>query len=136
MQVSLFDNEDPEAHFRLGEAVAPLRSEGVLIVGAGMSVHNLHALRSMHLDPRPQPWAVSFDEALRDAVVAPSPERRERMAELVRRPDARMSHPTMDHLMPIYVTAGAAGADAAEQVWTMQEGGFGWAQYRFGDVPS
>ena len=42
----------------------------------------------------------------------------------------------MDHLMPIYVVAGAAGDDAGKRTWTLHEGSMGWAQYRFGDLPS
>lgn len=137
VQVSLYDNEDPDAHFRLGQAVAPLRDQGVVIVGAGMSVHNLRSLRSMGIDNRPRPWAVSFDEALKDAVLTPAAEGRQaRMTEVTLRPDARDAHPTFDHLLPVHVAAGAAGDDAAEQIFTMQELGLGWAQYRFGEVPS
>ncbi len=51
------------------------------------------------------------------------------------RRDARQSHPTMDHLMPVYVAAGAAGDDAGKQTWTLQESTFAWGQYVFGTVP-
>jgi len=137
VQVSLYDNEDPDAHFRLGQAVSSLRDEGVVIVGAGMSVHNLRALRTVGFTSTPQPWSVSFDNALRDAVLTPAAEGRQaRMAEVTRRPDARQAHPTFDHLMPVYITAGAAGEDKAEQIWTLQESAMAWAQYRFGDVPA
>lgn len=138
VQVSLFKSEDPDAHFRLGQAVAALRDEGVVIIGAGMSVHNLRDMWTVMSsdDPgRPLPYAVSFDEALRDAVQAPVAERQMRMATVCGRPDAKQAHPWMDHLMPVYVAAGAAGADVGKQLWTMQEGCFAWAQYRFGDVP-
>jgi aromatic ring-opening dioxygenase catalytic subunit (LigB family) len=135
--VSLYDNEDPDAHFRLGQAVAPLRDEGVVIIGAGMSVHNLRAMRTAWGNPIPQPWSVSFDEALRDAVISgPVEGRQARMSDLVRRPDARLAHPTFDHLLPVHIAAGAAEEDEAVQVWTMQEASFAWAQYRFGEVPA
>lgn len=138
VQVSLYHSEDPDQHYRLGQAVASLRDEGVVIIGAGMSVHNLRDMRTMMMsdDPsRPLPYAVSFDNALKEAVEAPVEERQMRMAAVCGRPDAKQAHPWMDHLMPIHVTAGAAGSDVGKQLWTKQEGCFAWAQYRFGEVP-
>lgn len=132
VQVSLFHSEDPDAHYRLGRAVSALRDEGVVIIGAGMSVHNLYDMGS---SPEPMPYSVSFDDALKDAVEAKVDERQEKMAQICRRPDAKQAHPWMDHLMPIHVAAGAAGDDAGKQLWTMKEGSFAWAQYRFGSVP-
>lgn len=46
VQVSLFDNGDPEKHYRMGQALQGLRDEGLLIIGAGMAVHNLHDFRA------------------------------------------------------------------------------------------
>jgi 4,5-DOPA dioxygenase extradiol len=46
VQVSLFSNEDSDQHYRMGQALAGLRDEGVLIIGAGMAVHNLHDFRA------------------------------------------------------------------------------------------
>lgn len=138
VQVSLFHSEDPDQHYRLGQAVAGLRDEGVVIIGAGMSVHNLQDMRKtmMSDDPsKPLPYAVSFDNALKEAVEAPVGERQMKMAMVCGRPDAKQAHPWMDHLMPAYVTAGAAGLDAGKQLWTKPEGSFAWAQYRFGEVP-
>jgi 4,5-DOPA dioxygenase extradiol len=136
VQVSLFNNEDPYAHFRLGEAVAPLRDEGIVIIGTGMTVHNLRDMRFAWGKPEPLPYAVSFDNALKEAVEAEPAVRKERMAEILKRPDARQAHPWMDHLMPVYVAAGAAGEDRGKQTWTLHEASFAWAQYRFGEVPS
>ncbi|KAK1999804.1 Extradiol ring-cleavage dioxygenase, class III enzyme, subunit B [Colletotrichum falcatum] len=132
VQVSLLRGEDPDAHYRLGRAVSALRDEGVVVIGAGMSVHNL---RHMDSGPEPLPYAVSFDDALKDAAEAAPHERQRKMAQLCSRPDARQAHPWMDHLMPIHVAAGAAGDDLGEQLWTMKEGSFAWAQYRFGSAP-
>ncbi|KAK6224281.1 hypothetical protein QIS74_02608 [Colletotrichum tabaci] len=132
VQASLFRSEDPDAHYRLGRAVSALRDEGVVVIGAGMSVHNLH-----HMDsgPEPLPYAVSFDDALKEAVEAGVDERQEKMAQVCSRPDAKQAHPWMDHLMPVHVAAGAAGDDLGKQLWTMKEGSFAWAQYRFGPLP-
>ncbi|KAI0475771.1 LigB-domain-containing protein [Xylariaceae sp. FL0804] len=136
VQVSLYGNEDVDAHYRLGRAVAALRSEGVVVIGAGMSVHNLRDFRLTRGSRQPLPYTVSFDEALRAAVEVPAAERQASMAALARRPDARQAHPTFDHLMPVYVAAGAAGDDEGKRTWTLHEGCMGWAQYRFGEVPS
>ncbi|KAK3331027.1 Extradiol ring-cleavage dioxygenase, class III enzyme, subunit B [Apodospora peruviana] len=138
VQVSLFENEDPDAHYRLGQAVSPLRDEGIVIICTGMTVHNLRDFRLAMAQPlgKPLPYAVSFDNALKEAVESPVDVRQTKMAEVTKRPDARQAHPWMDHLMPVYIAAGAAGDDLGKQTWTMPEGSMAWAQYRFGDVPS
>jgi aromatic ring-opening dioxygenase catalytic subunit (LigB family) len=136
VQVSLFNNEDPDAHYRLGQAVASLRDEGVVIIGTGMTVHNLRDFRFVGRTGPPLPYAVSFDDALKEAVEADPEVRQDRMAAVTKRPDARQAHPWMDHLMPVYVAAGAAGEDKGSQVWTLHEASFAWAQYRFGQVPT
>ncbi|KAK0656486.1 Extradiol ring-cleavage dioxygenase, class III enzyme, subunit B [Cercophora newfieldiana] len=135
VQVSLFENEDPTAHFALGRAVSSLRDQGIVIICTGMTVHNLRDLRRTWGSSTPLPYAVSFDNALKEAVEAPPSEREEKMRLATKRPDAREAHPWMDHLMPLYIAAGAAGNDLGKQTWTMHEGSFAWAQYRFGDVP-
>ncbi|TDZ61686.1 Extradiol ring-cleavage dioxygenase [Colletotrichum trifolii] len=132
VQVSLFGSEDPDAHYRLGQAVSALRDEGVVIIGAGMSVHNLY---DMSDNLQPMPYSVSFDNALKEAVEAEVDERQEKLADVCKRPDAKQAHPWMDHLTPVHVAAGAAGPDPGKQLWTMQEGSFAWAQYRFGLMP-
>ncbi|KAK0749591.1 Extradiol ring-cleavage dioxygenase, class III enzyme, subunit B [Schizothecium vesticola] len=136
VQVSLFASEDPDAHHALGAAVASLRDAGVVIIGTGMTVHNLRDMRRALAAPGPMPYAASFDEALKEAVEAPVAERQARMRELVKRRDAREAHPWMDHLMPLYVAAGAAGTDVGVRTWTLQEASFAWGQYRFGEVPA
>lgn len=134
VQVSLFDTEDPVQHYKLGQAVARLREENILIIVSGMAVHNLRDLRFTFGDPRPMPYAVSFDEALKEAVTAAPAEREKAMAQLLKRPDARQAHPTFEHLLPIHIGAGAAGEDVGKRTWTLPEGSMSWAQYRFGEV--
>ncbi|KAL1608177.1 hypothetical protein SLS60_003116 [Paraconiothyrium brasiliense] len=132
VQVSLFDNEDVDQHYRLGQALQSLRDEGVLIVGAGMAVHNLYDFRAMRGSGATMPYVYTFDEALREAAGAPPEERQAKMAALVKRDDARKAGPTLEHLLPMYVVAGAAGGDVGERLWTLAEGSLSWAQYRFG----
>ena len=134
VQVSLFDTEDADQHYRLGRAVSSLRDEGVQIIVSGMAVHNLRDMWKAMAQPTPRPYALSFDEALREAVEQPPEQRQEAMAELLKRPDARKAHPSFEHLLPIHVGAGAAGEDSGERFWTLPEGSMSWAQYRFGEV--
>lgn len=131
VQASLFASEDPHQHYRLGQAVSNLRSQNIQIIVSGMAVHNL---RDMFRGPQTQPYAASFDEALKQAVEASPDKREELMADLLKRSDARQAHPTFDHLLPIHVGAGAAGGDAGKRLWTLAEGSMSWAQYRFGEV--
>ncbi|KAF4509006.1 hypothetical protein G6O67_005320 [Ophiocordyceps sinensis] len=136
VQVSLFKSESPRDHYALGRAVARLRQDGIVIIGAGMTVHNL---RDMHVvfggNKIPLPYSVSFDNAVKEAVEVDPSVREDKMAEVCTRPDARQAHPFMDHLMPLFIAAGAAQDDRGRQTWTMHEGSFAWAQYRFGDLP-
>jgi 4,5-DOPA dioxygenase extradiol len=79
-------------------------------------------------------YVYTFDEALKEAATANPEEREARMLALMKRSDARKAHPTMEHILPIYVAAGAAGSDIGERLWTFQELSLSWAQYRFGEV--
>lgn len=134
VQVSLFDTEDPSQHYKLGQAVARLRDENILIIVSGMAVHNLRDMRFTFGKSQPMPYTVSFDEALKEAVGTTPGEREKAMVELMKRPDARQSHPSFEHLLPIHIGAGAAGEDLGKRLWTLKEGSLSWAQYRFGDV--
>ncbi|KAJ8120240.1 hypothetical protein ONZ43_g3002 [Nemania bipapillata] len=134
VQVSQYNSPDVDQHYRLGQAVAALRDENIVVIGAGMSVHNLRDLRFSFNSPQPLPYVVSFDEALKPAMEAPPAERQARLAEVAKRPDAHQAHPRFDHLMPAYIAAGAGGEDTGKQLWTFHESSMGWAMYRFGDV--
>ena len=134
VQVSLFGSEDPHLHQALGQAVSELRSQNIAIIVSGMAVHNLRDHFAIGDTSKILPYASSFDEALKAAVESEPAEREQEMAELLKRGDARQAHPTFDHLLPIYVGAGAAGEDRGKRLWTLKEGGMSWAQYRFGEV--
>lgn len=136
VQVSLFSSEDPNQHYNLGRVMASLRSRNIAIVVSGMAVHNLRDLCFTMADPKPLPYTNSFDEALKEAVTSLPADREARMAALLKRPDARQAHPTFEHVLPIYVGAGAAGEDVGKRLWTLKEGSMSWAQYRFGEVES
>lgn len=133
VQVSLFDSDDPIKHYALGQAVASLRDQGVLVIGAGMAVHNLRDYMRYGGRPEPAEYTLTFDEALKQAVEQPLEARQRAMAELLKRSDARRAHPSFEHLLPIHVAAGAAGEDVGRRVWTKPEGSMSWAMYRFGE---
>ncbi|HUK01791.1 MAG TPA: class III extradiol ring-cleavage dioxygenase [Steroidobacteraceae bacterium] len=132
VQLSLQSGLDPSAHLRLGAALAPLRERGVLIVGSGMSFHNL-AIRSIENARIPQSEA--FDTWLTQAVCAPDPA--ERSAQLTRwaaAPSARFAHPREEHLLPLMVAAGAAGTDTATHAFSGRMLGWQISGYRFGTM--
>lgn len=106
--LSLDRSLDPDLHAKAGAALAPLRDEGVLIVGSGMSFHNLRAMfgggGSAESD--------RFDAWLAEAVEAPTADgRRRRLGGWASAPGGRFSHPDEEHLIPLMVAAGAAGDD-------------------------
>jgi aromatic ring-opening dioxygenase catalytic subunit (LigB family) len=106
VQLSLKQGLDPEEHLAIGRALAPLREEGVFVVGSGMSYHNLRAF-----GPPAAPAAEAFDTWLREAATEEPGERDRRLADWARAPSARQAHPREEHLMPLMVVAGAAGGD-------------------------
>ncbi|THY27271.1 aromatic ring-opening dioxygenase LigB subunit [Aureobasidium pullulans] len=134
VQVSLFDSDDADQHYRLGEAMQGLREEGILVIVSGMAVHNLRDMWKAMQQPAPMPYSVSFDAALKQAVEQKPENRQKAMAELLQRSDARRAHPSFEHLLPIHIGAGAAGSDSGKQLWTLPQGSMSWAQFRFGEV--
>ena len=106
-QLSLKAGLDPHEHLAIGRALAPLRDEGVFVVGSGMSFHNMRAFG----DPRVGAMSEPFDRWLRETAVL-DPERRDaELARWVHAPSARDCHPREEHLLPLMVVAGAAGSD-------------------------
>jgi aromatic ring-opening dioxygenase catalytic subunit (LigB family) len=132
VQVSLRADYDPAAHLRLGRALAPLRDEGVLIVGSGSSYHNLRRF----FGPRVRREdAAQFDTWLRQTLVESAPAgRSERLLEWERAPAAREAHPQEDHLMPLHVVVGAAEEEPGRLVYSQDDflGTIALSSYRFG----
>ncbi|MBS1848357.1 MAG: dioxygenase [Actinobacteria bacterium] len=113
LQLSIRHGYDPVAHLAVGRALAPLRDEGVLILGSGFSFHNLRAMNAAGAGP-----SRDFDGWLNDAVVGHrGADRSRRLIDWASAPGARMSHPAADHLIPLMVAAGAAEDDAATRVY-------------------
>ncbi len=112
-QLSIQSRLGPGHHVRLGDALRPLRDEGVLIFASGGATHNLGELRYQRGNPAPQPWVVEFNEWLAAALLA---RRREDLVGYRERaPHAVRNHPTDEHLIPVFVALGAGDPGGATQ---------------------
>lgn len=127
VQLSLIRGLDPKQHLALGRALAPLRDEGVFIVGSGMTFHNLRAF-----GPQSSRAAEAFDGWLRESLPLPQSERDQRLSDWASAPAARLAHPREEHLLPLMVIAGAAGADRARQPYNGKILDLRLSAYHFG----
>jgi aromatic ring-opening dioxygenase catalytic subunit (LigB family) len=110
VQLSLRRGLDPVEHLAIGGALAPLRDEEVYIIGSGMTFHNLRAFR----DPRAAEPSQEFDAWIGQAATAAPEDRAHRLARWRDAPHARFAHPREEHLLPLMVSAGAAGEDRGQ----------------------
>lgn len=128
LQLSLLDSLDPAAHIAMGRALAPLREEGVLLLGSGNSYHNMQGFgRPESTEPSRQ-----FDDWLAQAVTREAPERERLLREWASAPAARHCHPREEHLLPLHVMAGAALDDPATLPLRMQALGVYVSAVQFG----
>jgi 4,5-DOPA dioxygenase extradiol len=132
-QLSVQPHAGPAAHFRMGQVIAPLRFEGVLILATGGLVHNLSAISR---DQRPPLWAAQFDDWMYRKIEDGQYEELLRYRQLA--PGAAEAHPTEEHLLPLFVAMGAGSATASgegargeslHRGWT--HGSLSMAAYRF-----
>jgi aromatic ring-opening dioxygenase catalytic subunit (LigB family) len=127
VQLSLKAGLDPALHIKVGQALQSLRNEGVLIVGSGMSYHNLRERGGRYAAN-----AAEFDAWLTEASTA-EPERRNQMlSQWEHAPSARIAHPREEHLIPLMVAAGAAGDDLGTKVFTDRSIGGTVSAFQFG----
>ena len=154
LQLSLVKGLDPSLHNTIGIALRPLRDEGVLILGSGMSFHNMGAfMKSLggRTDPSTAAKSLEFDAHLTDVCTnaahcradaeCPSSAsvraagalcvRQKMLTEWRRFPHAEFCHPREEHLAPLFVCAGAAGTNAGEKVFS-GTGSIAVSSYRFG----
>lgn len=115
--MSLLQSLDPAAHIALGRALAPLRNEGVLIVGSGMSYHNLRQFDNASAA------SVAFDTWLDGALSGDAAHRQMQLTQWATAPSARAAHPREEHLLPLMVASGAGGDAPARKIWSEMVGG-------------
>lgn len=112
-QVSLPARLDGAQAYAYGQALAPLADEGVLIIGSGSLTHNLYEVRFDAPDAAAAPYARAFADWVADAVTQRDHARLQQTMALA--PHAQRAHPTAEHLWPLMVAAGAAGAGVPAQ---------------------
>lgn len=112
-QLSIDAGYDPARHLALGRALAPLREEGVLIIGSGLSYHNLRQIYGGGSAASAQ-----FDAWLQQVLLhSPLEQRGALLERWETAPAARQAHPREDHLIPLMVAAGAAENDVATCIY-------------------
>ncbi len=126
VEMSLDASLDAAMHIAAGHALAPLREAGVLILGTGMSTHNLRALG----DPRMLLPSLQFDSWLHSAAAAPADARALALTHWHEAPGARICHPRHEHLLPLMVAAGASRG-AGRRIYNEQVLGTMISGFRF-----
>lgn len=122
LQLSVPYRWSPQQLIELGRALAPLRDEGVLVLGSGGAVHNLGGL-AWNGDAGPADWAVQFEGWLRDRLAARATDDVVAFAE--RAPAVRLAHPTVDHFLPLLVALGAASEHGGDVTFPIEGWEFG-----------
>lgn len=125
LTLSLRHSLDAAAHLAAGRALAPLRDQGVLIIGSGMTYHNMRGYRWQ--DNQPIAGADKFDDWLTETITTDPA----RLVSWADAPNARAAHPREEHLLPLMVTAGASNGANGRVVFHDRIMGAPIAAYRF-----
>lgn len=121
-QISLVRGASAAAHQKIGEALAELRGEGVLIVGSGSLTHNLYEFRGHSIDAEVPSWVSDFDTWMK--IRLENNQQESLLDYRMQAPYAARNHPSEEHLMPLFVAMGAAGEGAkAERLHASYEYG-------------
>jgi len=113
IQLSLVKGLDPEVHIKMGEALAPLREEGVFILGSGMSYHNMRGFRDSKADQDSIPFHAYLRETLADNNKSYE-EKKKGLVQWTQAPKARLNHPREEHLIPIMTILGSSKSTGGE----------------------
>jgi len=130
VQLSIKAGYDPREHIAVGRLLAPLRDQGVVIIGSGLSYHNLRLTGPAARGP-----SSNFDTWLNDSLVGHSGEDRlSRLAQWEIAPSARKAHPREDHLLPLMVAVGAAAEAPGHRLYHEDDffGAVAASSFRFG----
>ncbi len=103
VQLQIDEAEPALFHYKIGQRLAPLRDEGVLVIGSGNLVHNLHAYAWGRHVPEPYDWAVRFERRVRELLVAGEDAP---LIDYESLGDALLSVPTPDHYLPLLYILG------------------------------
>lgn len=109
VQLSIDETQPPEFHYEIGKRLAPLRDEGILIMGSGNLVHNLHAYAWGRHAAEPFDWAIRFEKQAREFLLEGNDAPLVAYETLGR--DAQLSAPTPDHYLPLIYVMGARQED-------------------------
>ncbi len=129
VQISLRHDLDPTHHIAVGRALAPLRQQGTLIVGSGMSYHNMQTLMTPGKDKTD---AREFDHWLRSTCATMGRERAHLLCDWQNAPGALEAHPREEHLLPLMLAAGAAENEEGVAIYRDQVLGAQVSAIQFG----
>jgi 4,5-DOPA dioxygenase extradiol len=131
VQLAVSPRRDARWHFALGEALAPLRDDGVLIVGSGALTHDLSAFfgRRPPGGPSPQAYAEAFAAWMADTIESGRID--EALDWETRAPEALRNHPTPEHILPLFVAMGAGGPSRRRIHRSMDHGVLSMDAYAF-----
>ncbi|TYC54107.1 dioxygenase [Rhodobacterales bacterium] len=126
--LSLPHDSTARSLYELGRALSPLKDQGILIAGSGSTTHNLREIRPQGSEP--PTWATGFDRWLDEGLETGTADY---FADLEAAPDFRRTHPTEEHLLPLFFAYGAGGADAQVQLVhrSYEYGSLSMSYYRF-----
>lgn len=105
LQMSI-PTQDPEKLFAIGKKLAPLRDEGVMIIGSGFLTHGLPYLKEFRIEATPPNWSVEFDLWAKEVLDRGAID--ELMNYKALAPGMPYAHPTVEHFAPIFITLGAS----------------------------
>lgn len=129
VQLSLKASLDIEQHYKAGQALRALREQGVLIIGSGLSYHNLR-----HFDASASRPSKEFDDWLYETLMIEDERaRHQRLNHWQQAPSARIAQPREEHLLPLWVALGAAADGKASRIYYQNDlfGGISVSSYRF-----
>lgn len=128
IQVSLLKSYSPQMHIKIGNALASLREQGIMLIGSGLSYHNLGQLGKNAKTP-----SKAFDNWLYETLHQSPEIRKNRLLNWEEAPFARTCHPKEDHLLPLFVVLGAAEHAKATRIYHEESfmGGVTVSSYRF-----